>query len=114
MRDHASTSDEEIREHLRFGPRWFVLGIVDEEILALTIGNFRAFDDDCDEHWRVRGFQVLPQPAPPLNVRTVRRVIRAGAEDPHWTMGQSIMLDVLKRAECPACLRHAPPLIQRQ
>ena len=101
MRDHSSMSDAEIREHLKFGPRWFALGIMDEEALTLTIRNFRASDDDGDEHWRYGAFRWFLSQHPQLTPEQCEGLIELGAEDPDWTMGQSIMLDVLDRPECP-------------
>jgi hypothetical protein len=98
-------SDAEIREHLKFGPRWFALGIIDEECLALTIRSFRASDDDGDEHWRYGAFKWFLSQHPHLTPEQCEGLFELGAEDPDWTMGQSIMLDVLKRPDCPASLR---------
>jgi hypothetical protein len=98
-------SDAEIRAHLKFGPRWFALGIIDEEALALTIRNFRASRDDGDEHWRYGAFKWFLNQHPRLTGEQCEGLFELGAEDPHWAMGQSIMLEVLDRPECPGSLR---------
>src|SRR5687768_8404964 len=105
MRDHASMSDAQIREHLKFGPRWFVLGIIDEQTLTLTVRKFRASDDDNDEHWRYGAFTAFLHKHTCLTPEQCKGLFELGAEDPNWTMGQSIMLDVLDRPECPLSLR---------
>ena len=42
---------------------------------------------------------------PHLTPEQCEGLFELGAEDRDWTMGQSIMLDVLDRADCPASLR---------
>jgi len=105
MRDHTIMSDAEIREHLKFGPRWFELGIIDEEGLGLTVRNFRASDDDNDEHWRYGAFMWFLKQHEDLTAEQCEGLFELGAEDPDWCMGQSMMLRVLERVECPAALR---------
>jgi hypothetical protein len=94
-------SDAEIREHLKFTPRWFSLGVIDDAALELTIRNFRASDDDSDEHWRYGAFMYFLDQHPTLTPEQCEGLLQLGAEDPDWTMGQSIMLQVLDRPECP-------------
>ena len=97
----SNMSDAEIRQHLKFTSRWYALGIIDDATLDLTIRNFRTSDDDGDEHWRYGAFTYFLSQHPTLTPQQCRDLFELGAEDPDRCMGTSIMLDVLRRIECP-------------
>ena len=101
MRNLASMSGAEIREHLKFTPRWYSLGVMDDVALDLTIRSFRASDDDSDVRWRYGAFMHFLSRHPTLTPEQCEGLFLLGAEDPDWVMGQSIMLRILERPECP-------------
>lgn len=105
MSDHSSMSDAEVRKRLKFGPRWFELGVMDDETLETTVRNFRASDDDGDEHWRYGAFMRFLRYNDSLTAEQCEGLFELGADDPDWPMGQSMMLRVLERPECPEHLR---------
>jgi hypothetical protein len=98
-------SDAEIRDALRFTRRWFELGIVDDAWIALAVREYRESDDQGDEHYRYGAFRHFLGQHPHLTPELCEVLFEVGAEDPDWTLGQSIMLDVLDRPECPASFR---------
>ncbi|CAA9373352.1 MAG: hypothetical protein AVDCRST_MAG64-104 [uncultured Phycisphaerae bacterium] len=94
-------TDAEVVAHLRFTEPWYRIGIMDDETLRLTVANFRAADDLGDEHWRYGAFMYFMDQHPHLTTEQCAALFDLGAKDPHYAMGQSIMLRVLERAECP-------------
>jgi hypothetical protein len=94
-------SDAEIRDELKFTRRWFDLGIVDDAWVDLAVREYRNSDDQGDEHYRYGAFVHFVRRHPALTPQQCRELFDLGAEDPDWTMGTSIMLDVLRRRECP-------------
>jgi hypothetical protein len=101
MRNVSSMSDAEIRERLKFTRRWFDLGIVDDAGVALAVREFRESDDQGDEHYRYGAFVHFLRRHPTLTPRQCRELFDLGAGDPDRPMGTSIMLDILRRPECP-------------
>ena len=95
----------EIRDQLKFTRRWFDLGIVDDAWVALAVREYRESDDQGDEHYRYGAFRRFLSQHPHLTPEQCEALFELGANDPDWTMGQSIMLDVLDRPECPGPLR---------
>ena len=101
MRSVSSMSDAEIRERLKFTRRWFDLGIVDDAWVAVAVREYRESDDQGDEHYRYGSFVHYLGRHPVLTPEQCRDLFELGAEDPDQCMGTSVMLDVLRRTECP-------------
>lgn len=105
MPDPSLMNDDQIRDALKFTQRWFDLGIVDEAWIAQAIHEYRESDDQGDEHYRYGAFRRFLSQHPQLTPEQCEGIFELGAADPDWTMGQSIMLDMLERQECPESLR---------
>lgn len=101
----AEMMDEEIVAHLKFSEEWYRLGIMDDQTLRGTVENFRKTDDMGDEHWRYGAFMYFMSQHPRLTGQQCSHLFELGARDPDDTMGQSIMIQVLERPECPRALR---------
>lgn len=101
MKSPRDMTDEEIVAHLKFSEPWYRLGVMDEATLRLTVENFRRSDDDGDEHWRYGAFMHFLRQNPTLTPDQCEGLFWLGAADPDWCMGQSIMLQVIDRPECP-------------
>lgn len=94
-------SDLEIRRRLKFTDRWYALGIVDQEWIENAVRVFRQSDDHNDEHYRYGAFRSFLQRTPKLAPEQCEALMELGAGDPDQAMGTSMMLDVLRRPECP-------------
>lgn len=94
-------SDSETRDALQFTRRWFELGIVDDAWIALAVREYRESDDQGDEHYRYGAFRHFLKRHPTLTAEQCHELFALGADDPDRVMGTSIMLDVLRRIECP-------------
>ena len=94
-------SDAEVRERLGFTRRWYDLGLVDDAWVAWAVREFRESDDQGDEHYRYGAFVHFLRRHAALSPQQCRDLFELGADDPDWNMGASIMLDVLRRRECP-------------
>ena len=108
MNDRASMSDDEIRTYLKFSPEWFALGVIDEAAFRQTVRSFREADeypDFNDEHWRYGAFIYFMERHPVLTPEQCEGLFELGADDPDFSMGQSMMLQVLDRPECLDLLR---------
>ena len=105
MKAPAEMTDEEIITHLKFTEAWYRLGIMDDETLRGTVENFRRMDDTGDEHWRFGAFMYFMSQHPKLTDQQCANLFELGASDPDFTMGQSIMIQVLERPECPRAMR---------
>ena len=107
-------SDAEIRDRLRFTPRWFDLGIVDDAWVALAVRDYRESDDHGDEHYRYGAFVAFfRRRKAALLAGECRALFELAASDPDAEMGTSMILDLLNAPGCPddvwdAAARHAP------
>jgi hypothetical protein len=109
-------SDAEIRDALKFSRRWFELGVVDDAWIAGAIRQYRESGDANDEHYRYGAFCHYLRKHPELTPQQCHALFELGANDPDSVMGTSIMLDILRRIECPDALYDiaaAHPFTQR-
>src|SRR5688572_7091488 len=109
MRSVSSMSDAEIRDELKFSRRWFDLGIVDDTCVALAVREYRESDDQGDEHYRYGAFVHFLRRRVALTPRQCRELFDLGADDSDRETGTSMMLDILRRPECPASFTNWRP-----
>jgi hypothetical protein len=92
---------------LGFTPQWFALGIINDEILARQRAQWDNHVDSNSEHYRYGAFIYFLKNHNPLTPALAIALYELGANDPDYTMGGSIMAQLIRRPECPQQLLDA-------
>lgn len=88
-------------QQLGFTPEWFALGVVDEVVLTRLQREWNKGEDDNTEHYRYWAFSEFLKSNQPLTSELAAALFALGAADPDWSMGGSIMADIVYLSECP-------------
>lgn len=89
---------------LGLSPQWIDLGIVTRESIAWDTKQLRESDDPHPEHYRWRAFERFMKDQAHLNPNLANELYRLGDSDSDYSMGGSIMAQVLRHPECPDSL----------
>ncbi len=91
----------DIVRELEFTQEWIELGILTPEKLDEIEVEWSTSADRNTEHYRWRAFLDFIQSRSLLDERTLRCLYRLGANDPDRSMGGAIMVEILRRKDCP-------------
>lgn len=93
-----------IFDKLEFTKEWIDLGIVTPEKLSELEIEWNKGEDTNTEHYRWRAFRDFLSANEYLDFTTLRKLHELGENDSDFTMGSSMMVDILNRKDCPTDL----------
>jgi len=91
----------ESTDSLGFSEKWFVLGLIDKMRHKELLKEFISGVDPNPEHYRWRIFDAFIQSKAHLTDDLMRQLYHLGEVDADFSMGQSMMVAILQRADCP-------------
>ena len=94
-------TEETALKMLKFTDAWLDIGIVDEKRVEHIAAEFRFADDQHAEHYRYCEFRAFLEQQQPLDHSVARSLFDLGAREPDLSMGMAMMLDILRRDDCP-------------
>jgi hypothetical protein len=98
--------ERDFKRLLRFGERWFELGLLTEDELLSLGREYEASDDKNTEHYRYRVFCAFLNTHSPLSQPLAEALYELGEADPDTGLGGAMQHDILRLPECPAALMH--------
>jgi hypothetical protein len=90
-----------IDDPLGFSDQWRVLGLITESQYQEHLCEFQKGVDNHPEHYRWRAFCDFIKRQNLMSNELLWQLYRIGEADPDYSMGGSIMAEIVRRPECP-------------